>query len=71
MTGSDFLTLVLVSMAWLLCFFAIFLRIGPLAGVAGSLAAFFSIPLLARYGIEVPWPWVWILLPLVLLIQKR
>jgi hypothetical protein len=33
--------------------------------------AFFTIPLLAQYGIEVPWPWVWILLPLALLIQKR
>ena len=71
MTGTDFLALVLVSMAWLLCLFAAHLRIGPLAGVAGSLAVFFTIALLAKYGIQVPWPWVWILLPLALLIQKR
>ena len=35
-------------------------------GVAGSLAAFFTLPALARYGIEAPWPWLWILLPLFL-----
>jgi hypothetical protein len=35
-------------------------------GVAGSLAAFFTLPALAVYGIEVPWPWLWILLPLFL-----
>ena len=35
-------------------------------GVVGSLAAFFSIPALAAYGVEVPWPWLWILLPLFL-----
>jgi hypothetical protein len=35
-------------------------------GVAGSLAAFFTIPALARYGIGTPWPWLWILLPLFL-----
>jgi len=37
-----------------------------LPGVVGSLAAFFTLPALARYGIEAPWPWLWILLPLVL-----
>ena len=36
------------------------------SGVVGSLAAFFSIPALAAYGVEVPWPWLWILLPLFL-----
>lgn len=35
-------------------------------GVVGSLAAFFTIPALAAYGVEVPWPWLWILLPLFL-----
>src|SRR5688500_15612355 len=35
-------------------------------GVCGSLAAFFTIPALAAYGVEVPWPWFWILLPLFL-----
>ena len=37
-----------------------------LPGVAGSLAAFFTVPALAGYGVEVPWPWLWILLPLFL-----
>ena len=37
-----------------------------LPGVAGSLAAFFTIPALAGHGIEAPWPWLWILLPLFL-----
>jgi hypothetical protein len=35
-------------------------------GVVGSLAAFFTIPALAPYGVEVSWPWLWILLPLLL-----
>ncbi|HEX6691879.1 MAG TPA: hypothetical protein VF110_12120 [Burkholderiales bacterium] len=35
-------------------------------GVAGSLAAFFTIPALAVYGVQAPWPWFWILLPLFL-----
>ena len=66
MTGTALLELILVSMAW--CFFALglALRIRILPGVSGSLAAFFTIPALARHGIEVPWPWLWILLPLVL-----
>ncbi|MGH8704714.1 MAG: hypothetical protein ACREUO_04750 [Burkholderiales bacterium] len=37
-----------------------------LPGVAGSLAAFFTIPSLAEAGFEVPWPWLWIMLPLFL-----
>jgi hypothetical protein len=37
-----------------------------LPGLAGSLAAFFTIPALAGYGVEAPWPWLWILLPLFL-----
>jgi hypothetical protein len=37
-----------------------------LPGVAGSLAAFFTIPALAVYGVDTPWPWFWILLPLFL-----
>ena len=35
-------------------------------GIVGSLAAFFTIPALAPYGVEVSWPWLWILLPLLL-----
>jgi hypothetical protein len=41
-------------------------NMGFIPGVVGSLAVFFTIPALAKYGFEVPWPWVWILLPLVL-----
>ena len=65
MGGGTYLELVLISMGWL--FFAAGLAIGVrmLPGIAGSLAAFFSIPALARHGVEVPWPWLWILLPLV------
>jgi hypothetical protein len=37
-----------------------------LPGLIGSLAAFFTVPALARYGVDVPWPWLWILLPLFL-----
>ena len=64
MTGTGFLGLVLLSMAWLLALGALALKARPLAGIAGSVAVFFTIPALARYGIDVPWPWVWILLPL-------
>ena len=65
MSGGMYLELVLISMGWL--FFLAGLAIGVrfLPGIAGSLAAFFSIPALARHGVEVPWPWLWILLPLV------
>lgn len=41
-------------------------HMGCVPGVVGSAAVFFSIPALAKYGLEVPWPWLWILLPLVL-----
>ena len=66
MSGSAYLELVLISMGWL--FFVAGLAVGLrwLPGVAGSLAAFFSVPLLARHGVEVPWPWLWILLPFAL-----
>ena len=40
--------------------------LGPLPGVVGSLAVFFSLPWLASYGIEARWPWLWILLPVAL-----
>jgi hypothetical protein len=41
-------------------------NMGFIPGLVGSVAVFFTIPALARYGVEVPWPWLWILLPLVL-----
>ena len=74
-TGGALLGLVLLSMAWL--FFLLGLAVnyrllhpnvtlGVLPGVVGSLAVFFSIPALGKYGVEVPWPWLWILLPLAL-----
>jgi len=37
-----------------------------LPGVVGSVSVFFSVPALAKLGIEVPWPWFWILLPLLI-----
>jgi hypothetical protein len=76
MTGGALLGLVLLSMGWL--FFLAGLAanyqalraarrgLGPLPGLVGSLTVFFSLPALARYGVEVPWPWLWILLPLAL-----
>jgi hypothetical protein len=66
MTGGVYVELVLISMGWF--FFAAGLAIGVrfLPGVVGSIAAFFSIPAAARFGIAVPWPWLWILLPLAL-----
>ena len=64
MTGTGFLGLILLSMAWLLLLAALVMRLRALAGIAGSVAVFFTIPALARYGIDVQWPWVWILLPL-------
>jgi len=39
---------------------------GFVPGVVGSVTVFFSIPALARHGIDVPWPWLWIALPLVI-----
>lgn len=41
-------------------------NLGFLPGLVGALAVFFTIPELARYGIEVPWPWLWIVLPLLI-----
>ena len=89
MTGGALLGLILLSMAW--CFFLLGLAfhiqiarkrlsakgMGFLPAVSGSLAVFFSIPVLARHGIDVPWPWLWIVLPLLvdpylwLLLRRR
>jgi hypothetical protein len=66
MGGGDYLELVLISMGWLFFIAGLALGLRFLPGVVGSIAAFFSLPALARYGIEVPWPWLWILLPLAL-----
>ena len=71
MSGSALLGLIAVSMAWL--FFVLgavinlqALRRGRraipvLPGVAGSLAAFFTVAWL-----RAPWPWLWIVVPLLL-----
>ena len=40
--------------------------LGPLPGLVGSVTVFFSLPALARFGLELPWPWLWILAPLVI-----
>jgi hypothetical protein len=41
-------------------------NMGFIPGVAGSITVFFSLPVLARHGVDVPWPWLWILLPLLI-----
>jgi len=71
MTGTGLLGLILLSMAWLLVLAGFVFKQRPLAGIAGSVAVLFTIPALARYGIEVPWPWLWILLPLALVIHRK
>ena len=69
MTGGALLGLILLSMAWLYFLIGVIRPgMGFDPGLVGSLAVFFTIPALARYGIEVPWPWLWILLPLVLVL---
>ena len=40
--------------------------LGFVPGVVGSVTVFFTIPALAKYGVELPWPWLWIVLPLVM-----
>jgi hypothetical protein len=35
-----------------------------LPGIAGMLAVFFTLPLLAGWGFMAPWPLLWIMLPL-------
>ena len=77
MSGGALLALILISMGWL--FFLAGLaansharrkktraRLGFAPGVVGSITAFFTIPALAKYGVEVPWPWLWIVLPLLI-----
>ena len=41
-------------------------NMGFVPAVVGSLTVFFTIPALARHGVDVPWPWLWIVLPLVI-----
>ena len=37
-----------------------------LPGVAGSLAAFFTVGWALKHAYDLHWPWLWVLLPLVL-----
>jgi hypothetical protein len=39
--------------------------LGFVPGVVGSLAVFFTLPAVAKYGFDAPWPWLWIALPLL------
>ncbi len=66
MSGSDFLELVLLSMGWFAFVAGLALGLRMLPGVVGSVTVFFTLPMLARHGLEVPWPWLWILLPLLI-----
>lgn len=63
MSGGDYLELVLSSMGWLFFLAGLALGLRLLPGIVGSVTVFFTLPLLARHGIDVPWPWLWILLP--------
>ena len=65
MSGSDLLELVLLSMGWFAFMAGLALGLRMLPGVVGSVTVFFTLPMLARHGLEVPWPWLWILLPLL------
>ena len=82
MTGGGLLALILLSMGWLFFLGGLAANVqavrrfqtrgvaprglGLLPGVVGSVTMFFSVPWLARLGMDLPWPWVWILAPLVL-----
>ena len=66
MSGIAYLELVLVSMGWFGFVAGLALRLRVLPGIIGSVTVFFTVPLLGRHGVHVPWPWLWILLPLVL-----
>ena len=66
MTGMELLQLILVSMGWFAFLAGLALRLRLLPGIVGSLTVFFTVPLLARHGVAVPWPWLWILAPLAL-----
>ena len=64
MTGTAYLELVLVSMGWFAFLAGLALGLRLLPGIVGSVTVFFTLPMLARHGVEAPWPWLWILLPL-------
>ena len=66
MSGSAYLELVLVSMGWFAFLAGLALRLRLLPGIVGSVTVFFTLPVLARHGVALPWPWLWILLPLAL-----
>jgi hypothetical protein len=81
MSGGALIGLVLLSMAWCFFVFGLVIHwpllrkrlkgapvpagMGFLPSVVGSVAVFFTLPLLQGYGIDIPLPWLWILLPLV------
>jgi hypothetical protein len=66
MTGLAYLELILISMGWLAFLAGLALRQRFFPGIVGSVTVFFTIPAVARHGIDVPWPWLWILLPLAI-----
>ncbi len=65
MSGTGFLELILLSMGWFAFLAGLAIGLRMLPGIIGSVTAFFTLPMLARHGVEMPWPWLWILLPLV------
>ena len=66
MTGPQLLELILVSMGWFAFLAGLALGLRLLPGIVGSVAMFFTVPMLARHGLELAWPWLWILLPLLI-----
>ena len=58
MAGIAYLELVLVSMGWFAFLAGLALGLRLLPGIVGSVTVFFTVPALARHGVEVPWPWV-------------
>lgn len=65
MSGIAYLEIVLVSMGWFAFLAGLALGLRGLPGIVGSVTAFFTVPMLARHAVAVPWPWLWILLPLL------
>ena len=66
MSGIAYLELVLVSMGWFAFLAGLALGLRLLPGIVGSVTVFFTVPMLARHGLEPGWPWLWILLPLLI-----
>jgi hypothetical protein len=61
MSGTSFVSLILISMGCLFYLLGLWFRLPVLTGVVGSVTVFFAVPY-----VNPPWPWLWILLPLAI-----